>query len=340
MHGFDDGCEAAMKSDSKLKRIAELAGVSIPTVSRVYNHGDQVKQSTRDAVLAAIETLGYDKPSVYCPEHGEVLLVLYPGSSPYYFEEVLKGLMDLCKAYGCEILAKQMLVNENTFPNLVALINRVDVRGCVSLTNVPRGLGKKLSSIVPYIQLCEADIESDIPFVSIDEYTSTKSAINYLLSVTPDKRIAIINDNNSLLYAKAREEAFIKTLEENQVPIVTEWILHVPGLNPDGIYACATHLLGHKDRPSSVFTVSDSSAMIIIKAAFDCGLNVPRDLKVMGFDDLEIARFNNPSITTVKQPCYRLGFSAAEMCIQMMRNKGFVPKSILYNTEIVIRDST
>ena len=176
-------------------------------------------------------------------------------------------------------------------------------------------------------------------FVIFKEFITPELATEYLLS-NGGSKIALINGPGNFKYARRRQEGFMNALRNAEVMIPKQWIVQLPEVSYEMAYAAVCRLLNSDSRPNAFFTISDVFAAAVIRAAKRFHLHVPRDILVVGFDNIELSSMTSPSITTVNQPKFQMGYTACEMLLELMEDPHGEMKSLLLDTELVIREST
>lgn len=153
------------------------------------------------------------------------------------------------------------------------------------------------------------------------------------------KKIAMLCSPLRYRYARQRKAAFLASLKNAGIEVRPEWIVQVADIDFNMALTAAARLLSLPERPDAVYTVSDIFAAAIIRAATQAGLRVPQDLIVTGFDNIDISESMVPSITTVRQPRYQLGFIAMEMLANKLRGHTEKEEQLL-NVDLILREST
>ena len=134
-------------------------------------------------------------------------------------------------------------------------------------------------------------------------------------------------------------EGFLSVAREHELSLDPSWILQVPDNNYELACSAATHMLESDNPPDGVFACSDTYAAAVIRAARKAGLSVPGDLMVVGFDNIDIATMTTPTLTTVNQPRYRMGYGACNLLLERMSGNG-PAHSMVMETELIVREST
>ncbi|GEL77663.1 LacI family DNA-binding transcriptional regulator [Tenuibacillus multivorans] len=326
---------------ANILEVARRAGVSSATVSRVLNKTGTVSSNTRFKVEKAIEELKYE-PSMLGRNlrnsESRLLLVLIPNFSNPYYTEIINGIEDYSIANGYNILLCETDSNpdrENIFFNMVK--NKL-ADGIISMD--PTVNMQKLTELAdehPIILCSEYDEGGSIPYVAIDNESAAYKAIKHLIKLG-NHNIGLINTDEKFLYARQRRKGYERALKEFNLPIRNEWIYTTAGLDFQHGVQAMRKLLQLNEKPSAVFAVSDTLAIGALKELNVRGLNVPDDLSVVGFDNISFSNMTTPTLTTVAQPMYKMGFTAASMLINSI--KGRKVESVILDYELIIREST
>jgi LacI family transcriptional regulator, repressor for deo operon, udp, cdd, tsx, nupC, and nupG len=326
---------------ANIQEVAEKAGVSVATVSRVLNNITSVSPKTRLKVENAIKELNY-APSMLGRNlrnsESRLLLVLIPSISNPFYTDIINGIENFAIVNHYNILLCQTDSNpqrENIFFNMVK--NKL-ADGIISMD--PAVNKQKLTELARdhSIILCsEYEEGGSIPYVTIDSELAAYHAVKHLIKIGK-KNIALINSDEKFLYARQRRIGYERALAEFGLPVRNEWIYNTQGLDFEhGVHAMRM-LLQLNERPTAVFAVSDTLAIGALKEINNNGLKVPDDIAVVGFDKISFSNMTNPTLTTVAQPMYKMGYTAAKMLINSI--KGNKVESVVLDHELVIREST
>lgn len=329
------------KEKITVAQIASEAGVSPATVSRVFNHPDLVKKTTVRQVEQAMAALGCSiERQMFQDVHRQPLIVLsIPGIENAFYQNIIKGARTSATAHGCHLLIHESPLSRSSIGNFCDLLSQIEAAGVIILKCVAEDLLDQIRAIAPLVQCCEYNEDGNCPYVSIDDFSAAENATNYLLSCGCNK-IALINGPQNFKYARQRQEGFLSALRKADVFIPQNWIVHLPEVNYEMAYAAICRLLNSETHPTAFFAISDIFAAACIRATKRFHLNVPRDIMVVGFDNIDFSMMTCPSITTVSQPAFQEGYSACELLMDMIDNPEITPKSLLLNTELIIREST
>lgn len=324
-----------------ISEIAKTAAVSPATVSRVLNHREQVKEDTINQVESAMISLGYHferKKQVSATEQPLIMLNV-PSFQNTFYQEIINGVQASANAHGYQLLIYNALINRGSIRDFCTLLHKTNTRGTILLSPTKEEYLQQINALVPLIQCCEYNENANLPFISIDDYSAARTATEYLISCGKNK-IALINGPAIYKYAVERQRGFINALEQADITILNNWIVHLPEINFDMAYTSICRLLNEEIRPDAFFVISDVFAAAAIRAAKRFGLKVPNDIMVVGFDNIPLSQMTTPSITTMSQPQFQLGFSASEMLIDSIEHPEIIQKPLLLDAELIIREST
>ncbi|WP_101910492.1 LacI family DNA-binding transcriptional regulator [Marasmitruncus massiliensis] len=328
---------------STIADVAKEAGVSVATVSRVINGKGTVTAETAERVNAAIAKFHY-QPNVWGRnlrrKESRMLLVLIPNITNPYYSSIVSGIEDTARRQDYTTIlciTNSDKTREQEFLNLLRS-GRAD--GAIFLATERDSLTvTKLARTYPVVQCCEYCGDEEIPHVSIDNFEAARQVLRHLLNLG-HRQIGFVGSTNRFISTLQREEGYKSALEQ-------------AGLQPDERYLAYAdddynflsgvravwELLCLKDRPTAVFCISDMIALGAIRAANELGLDVPQDLTVVGFDDVEYASMFKPMLTTVSQPCYSLGKVSATMLLRQIAT-GEKGGAVFLEHKLILRDSS
>lgn len=322
--------------------IAKQANVSVATVSRVYNHKSMVSEETKAKVQKAMLDLGLELDDIImrgADAPSKKILINIPTLSNPYYNEIVKGARDVGAKRGYFVLINSQHLNTN-FESFIYMVKHIDIDGVVTLNALSNESVDKLSSVLPLVQCSEfCEDKPELSYVGIDNLSATHKVMDHLFSMGR-KRIALISGPGRYKYSKDRRTGYFEALKENGLPINEDWILQIPDIDYKLAYSACISLFNSDNRPDAVYALSDVFALAAIKAAETVGLKVPDDVIVSGFDDIDFTGYTSPSITTVRQPSYQLGYLSAEILIDKIEKKNTSVQHIILDTELIVREST
>ena len=323
--------------------VARLAGVSVATVSRVINNSDAVRKSTADKVRGAIGQLSYT-PNLAARNlrrnESRIVMMLAPNFTNPYYTHILSGICDMSRELGYISLVYNTYdtVSLNR-ESLVKLIEENRVDGTITLgCNKDDEWINDFKDEYPIVQCSEYARNADVPHISVDNFRAANESVNYLMSLG-HKRIGFMGSSNDFISTKLRYEGYCKALADAGLSLRSEYVVNgsVDYSFQSG-KAAAEKLLSLNERPTAIFCVSDVLALGTIAQAHEMGIDVPEQLSVTGFDDVDYTTMFHPHLTTVKTPCYELGQQAMKMLQQYMQKNTF-ERHVFLPHEFIERES-
>jgi LacI family repressor for deo operon, udp, cdd, tsx, nupC, and nupG len=325
-----------------ISEIANQANVSVATVSRVLNHKSIVKAETKNKVKKAMLELGYDIAEVAfdgTEAPSRLLLINLPSISNPFYNEIVKGAKDSAARRGYFLLINSQHLHDS-FDSFLFLVKQLKVAGVVMLNPLLEIELRQLSELVPVVQCSEfLDNNHEFSYVGIDDLVATKKVMNMILA-SGRRKIAILSGPLRYKYARERKKGYLLALQSAGIDLNDEWVIQLPEIDFKMAYPVCIQLLNSENRPDAIFAVSDVFAVAAIKAAQTTGLRIPEDLVVTGFDNVNFSEFMIPSITTVQQPKYQLGYIATEMMIDKLEKKNDLPQQVILDTDVIVRESS
>lgn len=317
-----------------IQNVADAAGVSIATVSRVLNNKDGVKNDTSEKVFAAIKDLGYQ-----IRENWKHLIILnLPNIANPFYHEITKGVTASASRNGYKILLNISDKDNTVAEDIASVAESENAAGVIILNNMNLDELKIVKRKSKVVQCCDYCENSNVPYVSINESKAVKSAMDYIVS-NGKRKIALINGSLQYKFAQDRLKYYTRYIRDNNLPYRGEWVAQMPEVDYDLAVSVISQMLESENRPEAIFAVSDIYAAAAIKAAKGAGLEIKKDLVVVGFGNIDISRMCIPAITTVNQPKYVIGCNACELLIEMIRNPFIKHNNIILDTELIIRET-
>jgi LacI family transcriptional regulator len=301
--------------------VAELSGVSISTVSRVLNSSGRVNEATRQKVLTAIDQLDFipkaEARARALKSTGRIGAITPFFTAPSFVQR-LRGVAGALADSNYELVIYTVDSQERlsgymaTLPLTRGLDGLLVISLAVDPEDILRLLAHGLETV--FIEFHSQKISS----VEIDDYEGGRLAARCLLN-KGHRRMAFLGDLDPPDYAIQpighRLRGFQSVLAEQGIPLPPDYIRSSPYIREDTIQA-ASQLLSLSERPTAIFAASDMQAIATIKVAGEMGLNIPRDLAVLGFDDIDMADYLG--LTTIRQHLEDSGSIAAEMLLNRM----------------------
>ncbi len=323
--------------------VAHEAGVSYSTVSRVINNYVHVKPETREKVLGAMTRLGYvvnQQARSLRGGRSQVVGLLVPDVGNSYVGDVIRGV-------DAELAA-------NRYDLMLYTTHRQKTKESIYVATITRGLADGLLLLLPtnvegYMNSLQ---QQQIPHVLIDyqavdhKYTSTVQCTNfegayeatsYLIDLG-HRRIAYIIGLQEMQCSVDRLAGYRTALEDHGIEYDMELVHAGDFFRPEG-YEAARRFLALNQPPTAIFAANDLSAFGVMEAVRNCGLSMPDQISLIGFDDVLEAQQVHPSLTTVRQPLEEMGRVAARILLKRLNNPDLPGERVELLTELVIRNS-
>lgn len=317
-----------------IRDVAKQAGVSIATVSRALKNQPGLTEETRQQVLEAAATLGYDLTKLRPVKARRIGFFLHRQhyavtSNPFYFP-VLHGVEEACRREGVALSYCSVSTEDNISD--IIRIQEVDAIICAGYFDADMLTAFKRSGK----QLILVD-NNQPGFLSVntDNVTGAYQATQHLIAMGR-KRIAFISGPNHFSIQQ-RQQGYMQALTDAGREIDPALMVQrYPIDEQAGAYPAMQQLLALKEPPDAVFAYNDETAIVAIQACLDSGLSVPEDIAIVGYDDIPNAAHGNPSLTTVHVDKEVLGREAVKLILHPKRKED----SVLVPVRLIIRQST
>lgn len=325
-----------------IAQVAEHAGVSVATVSRVLNGSEAVRELTRQHVMASVQVLGYRVNQLarsLRTDESRLLLALVPDIDNPFYAPIVHGINAVVQEKGYSVLLCETggdAQRERRYLDLL-YARRADGAICLDPDTVQKAMGGEAMRF-PWVACCEYDESVAVPFVGIDNCTAAHDAVSYLVG-RGHKRIAFINSDTRFMYARERLKGYRQALRQADIAWRPDYCVSAQSLDFAEGQRAADRLLALEECPTAVFAVSDTLAIGVMRGLYDAGLSVPGDIAVMGFDDIALAQQTWPALTTVAQPMRTLGEQAAWLLLRRLDDSATITNGVVLPHRLVIRES-
>ncbi len=326
-----------------IRDVAQHAGVSTATVSHVINNTRPVSDELRARVYEAMEVLGYQRNAVaraLRSKQSHTVGVIVPDSTNPFFAEVIRGLEDISLAQEYSVIlcdSRGDLATEQLHTrNLVA--KQVDgiiyIAAGKGYTHIEALIAQRL----PVVFVERDPLHLDVDAVMISNLAGGRLATQHLIDLG-HRRIACITGPTRLTLRGDRLQGYQEALLQAGLP-VDETLIVEGQFSCESGYHAARHLLALPAPPTAIFAFNDLMAMGVLRAAREAALVLPKQLSVVGFDDIYLTAYSVPALTSVRLPKYEMGKAAAELLFQRV-GEGERPASRkAFDIDLIVRDST
>ncbi len=327
-----------------LKDIAEATGFSLNTVSRVLRGDKKISTKTSEIIKSKADELGYIPNALASSmrnSKSKIIGVISVDSSNTFFSSVIKGIEYCASKNGYHILLANTEESTTKEAELIRMFLTHKVAGIISMPifdNCPQRIQMYKNLPIPYIFIGRFVEGLKNHSILHDDYLSQKEIVCNLIQ-KGHKKIIYISGPDNASNSHIRKKGFIDAFNENGIKLQNEYFLNSTGHIEEG-YSLINRVLHLGLEFSAVVCFNDLIAMGVLKSLYENNLKVPKDIEVLGFDNIYSSQFLQPSLSTVDVPKFRLGNIAMEELIKHIKNPSLEYKSIEINTRIIYRETT
>jgi LacI family repressor for deo operon, udp, cdd, tsx, nupC, and nupG len=332
---------------STIYEVATRARVSTATVSRVLSQPAVVAPRTRRRVLQAIQQLRYE-PNTTAQNLRTLrtgkLIVSVPDISNPFFSLILQGIEASAQREGYAVLVGDTQHDEKREEGYAMMLRRKEADGLIFLghrlpreaATLIRAMGPKCA---PIVNGCEFSPTLGIPSVHIDNAKAAYEAMDHLYGLG-HRRIGVVT--GPLVSPLSRDRLDGATSRAKREKAERQCFVVQGDFSIESGAAAAERLLGRADPPTAIFCFNDEMAMGVIEMARQRSFHVPRDLSVVGFDDIRFARHTHPPLTTIAQPMRQIGEGTVRLLLGILSggDEMDTPASVTLRHTLVVRAST
>jgi DNA-binding LacI/PurR family transcriptional regulator len=333
----------AVPGKMDIRTVAQLANVSIATVSRTINRVSTVNPKMAKRVWEAIEKLDYfpnTQARALVSGRSRLLGLIVSEITNPFFPELIQGFEDIAVEHGYEIL----ISSTNYDPRRMSLcIRRMLERRAEGVAVMTFGVEEPLLEQLAgrKVPLVFVDVGPESPGISllrVDYHHGIRQGVQHL-AVLGHRDIAFISGPRRLHSAQSRQAAFAASLEECGIVSNPAWLVEGDHTMEGGVEAM-DRLLSARKMPTAVMCSNDMTAIGVLHKLYRAGLRVPDDLSVIGFDDIHIAQVTIPPLTTIQMSCFELAQAAVTALRAHVEEGGEPKRSYKIGTRLVVRGST
>ncbi|RLB04852.1 MAG: LacI family transcriptional regulator [Deltaproteobacteria bacterium] len=325
-----------------IKDVAKEANVCPSTVSRVINGTVKVKPETRARVLEAIRKLNYVPNSTARAlklRRTDTIGVILPTITGAFFSDIIRGIDDIVVENGFHLIVSSSRAHRREAEMLLQFVMADRVDGVILMAPMlsDETIRNVRLSEFPIVVLNKEVGDLDLDSFVVDNYHGAFQAIMHLIEHRY-RRIGMICGHPENLDSQQRLRAYKDALRQAGLKIENDLIVE-GDFQIKGGYSAMLKLLELDNPPDAVFVANDSMAQGAYEAIRSKGLTIPDSIAIVGFDDIEIASYMQPPLTTVRFPAYHLGSLAAQSLIRTIREGRIRKERIVLKTELVVRSS-
>jgi DNA-binding LacI/PurR family transcriptional regulator len=315
--------------------IAETAGVSIPTVSKVINGRPGVAADTRARVEALISQYGYRKTN-----RRNVMELVFGELEDMWGMEIIRGVERVAREQRVGVVLTEFGPPQDPVGHPIGDTLARRPACVVTVAQLSQEQRDELQAKdIPFVVFDPTiELPDGVPYVGATNWAGGRSATRHLVQLG-HRRIAMIAGHDRILCCRARLDGYRSALEAAGLTVDTDLVVRAE-LTTQGGRVAALGLLSGPERPTAIFACNDLQALGVYQAARELGLRIPADVSVVGFDDLPVAAFVDPPLTTVHQPLTEMAAAATELALALGRGEETPQTGLELATTLTVREST
>ncbi|WP_254446285.1 ribose operon transcriptional repressor RbsR [Pantoea sp. CCBC3-3-1] len=326
-----------------MKDVARLAGVSTSTVSHVINNNRFVSEAVREKVTTAIGNLNYAPSalarSLKLKQTRTIGMLLTASSNPFY-SEVVRGVERSCYERGYSLVLCNTEGDEARMNRSLETLLQKRVDGLLIMcteSHLPSADILNRYPSVPSVMMDWAPFDGGSDIIQDNSLLGGEMATRYLIS-RGYRRIACITGPQDKTPARLRLNGYLQAMNNADLPVLPGYVV-TGDFEFQGGFNAMNQLLAINPQPEAVFTSNDAMAVGVYHALYQAGLSVPQDIAVIGYDDIELARYMTPPLTTIHQPKDDLGELAIDTLIHRLAAPGGSQQLLVLTPELIERGS-
>lgn len=326
-----------------MREVAERAGVSVTTVSHVINKSRPVNTQTRTRVEAAMQALGY-QPNMLARSLRRgvthTIGIVLPDSTNPYFAEVVRGIEDTSFDQGYSVILCNSDNDLEKEHHYTSLLVEKQVDGIIF---VAAGLSAENIEALQVRGIPLILVDRQVPGVQVDTVLADNRlggwmATNHLIELN-HQVIGCITGPAGVRSSSERIDGYRRAMETAIYKLEPDWIVEGDFQYQSG-YEGAKALYNQRPSPTAIFACNDLMAIGAYRFAHENKLLIPEQISIVGFDDVRLAAYTNPPLTTIHQSKHEMGSRAAELLMERILDRELEPRQEILSTKLVIRDST
>lgn len=324
-----------------IKDIAKLTGVSTATVSRVINDNGRFSEETRQKVIEAIHKLGYRSNVVAKSLRTMRTLsigVIVPDITNEFFSKIVLGIESYCFPNGYSVYicnTSESIEKENKY---IADLEAKGVDGLIYLSGRSGDSNHTIKRRISAVCIDRQPLSSDVPVIESDNYNGGFIATEELLKYGC-KNIVLLRDHRDLSTMNQRTRGYMVALSKAGIAIDLNLIFNL-SIDFESAKECVEQLIESEARFDGIFATTDLLAVGALSALKRHKIKVPQEVKIVGFDNISITEYANPSITTIDQDKFKMGETAARILLDMINDRSKKFDNVIIPIKLIKRETT
>lgn len=326
-----------------IRDIAYKAGVSPATVSRAVNHRLKVSADTYKRITTAMEELGYPLPepsgSLASDPNNRFVLLSIPQMGNPVFADYVEGVSASAKRHNWHVLISTDRITRKTQNTMLEMLQSCRSAGIISMNVCDPESLLLLNEHIPVVQCMEHNPDLEIPYICVDDYSASIVAVEYLIR-TGRSNIGVIC-STTMRTSIDRCNGYREAMRRHGLTPEPSLNLHIDTMRSSMIRTIFKQSISNfRSIPDAFFCTSDQVANAAMIALTEFGYRVPDDVALIGFDDSDVCELSAPRISSVSYSKYEAGYMACEMLYEKFTNPDAVLRSLVLETQLVIRQTT
>ncbi len=323
-----------------MKDIARLARVSTSTVSHVINNSRYVSDEIRQKVMAVVESLNYQPSAVARSlkvKETRTLGMLVTTSDNPFFAELIDKIEHYCSQHNYTLMLCSTAGKDERIQETLQVLLQKQVDGLFLMCAEPNVKAQLPKLTLPTVIMDWWPTNLNADLISEDSHLGSKIATEHLI-FQGHRKIGMITGELEKFLARQRLQAFKETLEQHNLPLVDDWIIASDFTFEGGVRGMR-ELLKSPTLPTAIFACNDAIALGAYQVAQEFGLKIPEDLSIIGYDDITIAKYLHPSLSTINQPKQQLAQLAVDTLLERIKNPQLPYRTLKISPTLTIRSS-
>lgn len=321
--------------------VAKEAGVAISTVSKVLNNTGSIGAKTRKRVEETIRKLNY-QPSVAASVKKRIQTIglLIPNIADPFMAEIARTIEDHGRKFGFSLMICSTDNNLDKEMEYISILKQKYIDGIIIATGLRNNVALKelIDNEIPVAILSREVPSLAVNTVVVDDFLGAFEATSYLIELG-HRKIALVTEDIYLPVTRARLDGYKQALDQARIPY-NEGLVSINNTTFTDAKESTVKLLNLPQPPTAIFASAEPLAIAAIQGTREFGLDIPKDLSIVGFDNSILAKMCYPQLTTVSQPIYEMGKRVIELLVEEIKDPKKVKQRIVMSPELVIRGTT
>jgi LacI family transcriptional regulator len=321
-----------------LKDIARRAGVALSTASYAMNNNSKIKEETRHKVLKAAQELNYIPSGIarsLKKQKTNTIGLFFNSFGGPFFSSIIQGVEEVVVSNGFDLVA--ISCYDSTTSTAFRYLREKQLDGAIIMgPHVPDELIRQVANKDFPVVVLDRELKADYVYnVLINNTQGAYDAVSHLAKLG-HRKIAYFSGPSIVYNNKKRLEGYQKALADHSIPFSPNWVIQ-GRFTEEGGYQAMKMLIGSNRLPDAIFSGNDEMAIGAVQAMKEANIRVPEDMAIVGFDDIRLASYIQPPLTTICHPKYEWGVMATHLVFQPEKMND--QNRIILPTELVVRDS-